>query len=159
MMPQEVRAAVSAIVAATPIGAAWQLEDTDAFRESDFPLVPEHAPDMVAHLVFWVDDRDALQGEPLGQQADNTDSILVASPLVVRFLYQVQPQDRAADWDRAGRAAVAVLRELMAADTWELNLTLDSRVFRRFFGESPDWVIVEVFIRATYTLSLASEAS
>lgn len=159
MMPHEVRAAVTAIVEATPIGASWQLEDADVFRESDFPLVPEHAPDMCAHLAFWVDDRDAIQGAELGQQANNTDSILVAAPLVVRFLYQVQPQDRRADWDRAGQAAVAVLRELMAANGWELNLTLDSRVFRRFFGESPDWVIVEVFVRATYTLSLAPEAS
>ena len=72
----------------------------DSWREATEPLLQESGPETWMSLDFFVEDRD--QEDDGGRSAD-TD--MVAQVVVVRFVYEVNPNDKKTSWDKAGMAA------------------------------------------------------
>jgi len=118
MTPAEVRLALTArIVALTPSSDYYQAA-TDAWNESKAPLIPELTPEVQANLAFFVDDREMRL---VSTRQGGTD-YRVDAPVVVRFLYRLRSTDAVNDWDRAGKAALALLDWLAdyQADAFDL---------------------------------------
>ena len=155
----EVREALATYCAALVVDASYQRDTADAWRQVEFPLVPEVEPAQMAHLGFWIDDRDQVQsGTPAGLNSSFDDGAYLDTPLTFRALFELQPHAAAADWDRAGRAGIHMLRHLLRLEHSEINLVPDSAPMSRGFINQPGWVAVELRVRAQYLLSLAPGA-
>lgn len=156
MFPDEVRALLTARIAAMSVLDSYRQTSDDAWRESEDPLVPELAPLPGTHLCFFVDDRTV--DDTGTAQSTWQDAPQVWSPVVVRFMFGLRPASRKTDWDAAGRAAVHVLRQLLA-DGWSEDVNVQrpagSRVVSRSIAEPSDWVVVEVRVQVHYPLSLS----
>lgn len=155
--PYEVRQAITARAEALVVSDLYRRDTADGWRESSVPLVPEIEPEQLAHLGLWVDDRNQdTAGLPSGYTADFVDGAYLSAPITVRFCFQLQPHARKEGWDAAGKAGTHLLRHLLAWDNSEVNLIPDTNLIARGFLQSaPDWVAVELRLRALYTLSLA----
>jgi hypothetical protein len=156
MLPEEVRAALTARIAAIPVGT-YTHDANDAWRECAEPLVPERNPSNAQHLAFFVDDRDL--DDTQARQSTPDDEPEVRAPIVVRFLFAVRPHDPKTDWDGAGRAATHVLRELLV-EGWSSQLTVNagaSRLITRTPVGRGAWLRVEVRVVVRYILSLAQQ--
>lgn len=156
VLPGDVRDAITdRIEAMTPLaGYSWGSDD--AWSESEVALVPEWQADTQAHLSFFVDDREAEVDTTTRQLVAPDDTMMVVSPMVIRFLFQIRPDQRKTDWDASARAAVHVLREV-CRDEYDIDLICipDRRVMSRIPLGVAEFLAVEVRIIARYPLNLA----
>lgn len=109
--PWDVRAAITARITALVPTSDYYQDTLDAWRESKTPLLPEFQPEVTANLAFFVDDREFRS-----QDRQNSADFRADCPVTVRFLYRIRAADRVNDWDRAAKAAKALLAQLA---TWQ----------------------------------------
>lgn len=159
--PDIVHAAITArITALTPTdgyssstASGYAHDANDAWTASDQALVPEYAPNPATHLSFFVDDRnlESLDGETEDHE------VLVAAPVIIRYLYQIRPYDQVRDWRGSSRAAQALLAWLMV-DGWsgEFNvLPASGPLLNRTPVGDGEWLACELRLRVLYSLSTA----
>lgn len=142
---------------------------TDAWQIATEPLIPEVEPSQRAHLTLFVDDRDT--DDTMRSRSTHGDEPLVRAPLVVRFLYRLRAgANKTPDWDRAARAARAMLGHLLA--DWSTTYTdgdgvqqspefilqrpNSGQLIRRIPIAAGDFLAVELRLDAIYQLSLAA---
>lgn len=160
-LPHEIRQAVTDRIEALTPASAYRHTTADAWREAESPLVPEWEPAAIAHLSFFVDDRDLDNIEThRGRVEDAVEWPMVRAPFTVRFLYAVRPvvAHQLTDWDNASKAAVALIRHVLAEGWQDLAvITLGARPIARLpaGGDGDPYLRVEVQFRALYELSLA----
>jgi hypothetical protein len=154
---QQIRDRILALSPASTYVSSTFALGSAVWVESRRPLMPELSPTTLAPLAFTVDDRthNAQPARPIA------DGGRVDAPITVRFLYPLRAAGpEMDDWDRSALAAEALWDWLLHTD-WEgaaaSDMTLEtdpSRLFqRRIVGTSEDWILVEVYLRAFYTLS------
>lgn len=148
--PWEVAAAiVDRIEALTPSG--YTQDADDAWRQSETPLIPELMPEQIAHLAFWVDDRD---GTAIASRQNSDEAIEMRPRLVVRFLARLRPNSRNGDWILGQKALLALLRWLNGWQPAEFDILLDDPLYSmRVVGN--DYLACELRLRAVYQTSAA----
>lgn len=146
--PWDVRAAIVArIEALTPSG--YSQDNDDAWRESETPLIPEFMPEHLAHLAFWLDDRD---GTTVPSRENSAEAIELRPRLTVRFLARLRPNSRNDDWVLAQRAQMALIRQLNNWQPAEFDILLDDAIYTsRVVGN--DYLACELRLRAVYQTS------
>lgn len=158
-VPDSVHEALTARIAAlTPTDGyssstanGYAHDVNDVWTASDQALVPEYAPNPATHLAFFVDDRNLESIDGYTQDHE----LLVAAPVVVRFLFQIRPYDQVRDWRASSRAATALLAWLMA-DGWsgEFNvLPASGPLLNRTPVGGGEWLACELRLRVLYSLS------
>lgn len=158
-VPDSVHEALTARIAAlTPTDGyssstanGYAHDANDAWTASDQALVPEYAPNPATHLAFFVDDRNLESIDGYTQDHE----LLVAAPVVVRYLFQVRPYDQVRDWRASSRAATALLAWL-TADGWsgEFNvLPASGPLLNRTPVGGGEWLACELRLRVLYSLS------
>jgi hypothetical protein len=148
MEPWEVSAAITARIEALVPDASYRQDADDAWRQCEQPLIPELAPEHLAHLSFWVDDRD---GSTIPSRQNADEMIEMRPRVVVRFLARLRPNSRNDDWTRGQRALVYLLRHLNTAawQTGDLTILLDEPIYSmRVVGN--DYIACELRLRACY---------
>lgn len=143
--------------------AGYAHATTDTWREAEEPLIPEMEPSTRAHLAFFVDDRDV--NDTRTTRSSRADQPVAVAPLVVRFLARMRSgANRKADWDRAARAARALLAHLLtessSSESYLLQAPASGQIVRRIpiagtEGVS-DFLAVEVRVDCFFQFSLAS---
>lgn len=158
-VPDSVHEALTARIAAlTPTDGyssstanGYAHDPNDAWTASDQALVPEYAPNPATHLAFFVDDRNLESIDGYTQDHE----LIVAAPVVVRYLFQVRPYDQVRDWRASSRAATALLAWL-TADGWsgEFNvLPASGPLLNRTPVGGGEWLACELRLRVLYSLS------
>lgn len=158
-VPDSVHEALTArITALTPTDGyssstanGYAHDANDAWTASDQALVPEYAPNPATHLAFFVDDRNLESIDGYTQDHE----LLVAAPVVVRYLFQVRPYDQVRDWRASSRAATALLAWL-TAEGWsgEFNvLPASGPLLNRTPVGGGEWLACELRLRVLYSLS------
>lgn len=149
MTGAEVRQALTArIVALTPASTYYQ-SISDAWTEAKAPLIPELTPETQANLAFFVDDRDLRL---VATRQGGTD-YRVDAPVVVRFLYRMRSTDAVNDWDRAGKAAEALLSWLAAYQNTYFDLYFqEATLTRQVLGT--DKLAISLRFNVIYFLTL-----
>lgn len=158
-VPDSVHEALTARIAAlTPTDGyssstanGYAHDANDAWTASDQALVPEYAPNPATHLAFFVDDRNLESIDGYTQDHE----LLVAAPVVVRYLFQVRPYDQVRDWRASSRAATALLAWL-TAEGWsgEFNvLPASGPLLNRTPVGGGEWLACELRLRVLYSLS------
>ena len=153
MEPEAVQALITArIVALAPTSDYYQ-QTTDAWRESNVPLIPAYDPDPLAHLSFFVDDS-------IGRLRPNSeapsDSLFFSSPIEVQFLARIRASDRIPDWHRATKALRALWRQLLSFSAdWSGDMTLigDPNFYDRRVVGTGDYVVCRLRLTAIYESS------
>jgi hypothetical protein len=157
----EVRQAFTTrIEALTPL-STYTHGSNDTWHESQWPLIPEWDPPALAHLAFFVDDRTTEDGGDSRNQSIPGGELHAAEQLVIRFLFECRTQNQIDDWDGAGKAAMHLVRHLVAesGDWPDPAMTVDpgSPVIVRNPIGARDWLSVEVRVRVAFHTSLAVE--
>ena len=147
--PWAVRTALTTRIGALTPDSSYRQDTQDAWRESKTPLVPELMPEVTANLAFFVDDRDFRSVA----SRQNTANYRSDSPVVVRFLYRLRATDRINDWDRAAKAAIALLSHLAQYQNEDFDLYFgESTVTRQILAT--DCLAVSLRFNAVYYLSV-----
>lgn len=126
----------------------------DAWRRSQHPLLPEWEPDPVAHLAFYVDDRDLDALDMASLSAPALTDEPSRAPIVVRFLFELLARRTHEDWQAAATAAAHLRGWLLAAPFEDFTLDAATPSIRRTPTGKNDWLIVEVRFVALYDLNL-----
>ena len=144
----DVTAAIVARIEAL-IPSGYTQDADDAWRQTETPLIPEFMPEHLAHLAFWLDDRD---GGTIHSRQNADDAIEMRPRLVVRFLARLRPNSRNADWGLGQTAMMALLRELNNWQPAEFDILLDDAIYTsRVVGN--DYLACELRLRAVYQTS------
>jgi hypothetical protein len=170
--PSDVRRAITERLEALPVEGKSYVSTADniveAWRESREPLIPEREPSALAHLVFFVDDRDTVIGGPgssVGRPSGSTPfgGVQTESPIVVRFLAKMRAKDRIGSWDAAGDAGLDAVRWLIQEDgaSWPPGFILlpTARLMSRAPVGPQEWLRVDLRLAVLYPLSLTIGSS
>jgi len=125
--PWAVRAALTTRISALTPDSSYRQDTNDAWREAKTPLIPELMPETTANLAFFVDDRDFRTIATRQNTADYRSD----SPVTVRFLYRLRATDRVNDWDRAAKAANALLSHLVQYQNEDFDLYFSETTLTR----------------------------
>jgi len=157
-LPGEIRTAITERIESITPNPAYIWDPLDAWNEAEIALVPEWQADPHAHLAFFVDDRETEVDGTTRQLVEIEDTMIVVSPIVIRFLFMIRPDQRKTDWDAAAQAAAHLIREV-CRDEYDIDLicTPDRRLISRLPLGSQEFVAVECRIRARYPLNLAQQ--
>ena len=128
LYPWEVRQQITERITALSPDASYQQLATDAWIETKAPLIPEIMPDPLSNLAFFCDDR-ALRLLTGRQSA--ADGLRVEATVIVRFLYRLRTQTRVDDWDRAAKAAHALVVQLDGWQPADFDLYLENSAIDR----------------------------
>jgi len=136
-------------------GYAWSAT-ADAWRESEYPLLPERDAPHAQHLRFFFDDRTALNSEAFEQRGQ----LYVEAPIVLRFLFEVPPRAQVTAWRAAEKAAKHALNHLVADRSWQddsLSLHAGPVLSQRIPAPNTElWLFVEVALVAMYDTPLTT---
>ena len=149
MTAAEVRQALTARIVALAPASTYYQSISDTWTESKAPLIPELTPEIQANLAFFVDDRDLRL---VATRQGGTD-YRVDAPVVVRFLYRMRSTDAVNDWDRAGKAAEALLSWLAAYQHTDFDLYFqEATLTRQVLGT--DKLAISLRFNVIYFLTL-----
>lgn len=123
----------------------------DAWRQVSEPLIPEAAPSTLAHLAFFVDDRNWENTD--GMLA--TDEVFLSSLTTIRYLFQIRPHNAVEDWRGSARAAAHLLAWLRA-DGWSAEVNVhpaEGQLLLRTPAGGGEWLACELRLRVYFALS------
>jgi hypothetical protein len=150
--PQAVRQEITAKIEEISVSAAYRQSATDAWREAKAPLVVELTPEPLAHLSFFVDDRELRLARTRQNAAED---LRATAPLTIRFLCRLRPNNRVQDWDAAHAALIALVQQLTAWQPELFDLRWEDGVASGRIVQG-DYLVCEVHLLALYYLQIPS---